>query len=262
MIKSLEQNLGDEIGLSNPDLIPDKYVSYIEFPIAISIIKEGNSEGFSDEWKNKDKTSTDPIKTDSITIDEQSGDSAEIQAYLGAWVWMQDKPFSALRIQGWSSLFKDNILQTDVFWFVDIDGNPLENTWYGELCLSKDIYKGVAIEATYVFTWSGNNEMKFWLSYGGILKNGWYKVAAYPISFSWKLWKSFDIILEWSTKIWKKWNMSSFIEIYWLDKSFYWETEFAYDFWKHIAWFVQARYGGPIKDPFLTWLAWIRLNIK
>lgn len=115
------------------------------------------------------------------------------------------------------------------------------------------------IDAEYVFTWSGNNVMKFWLSFAGKTKNWWYKITVLPMNSSWK---AFNVKVWWSTKIWDNWNLSAFIDVDWINKSFYWETEFVYDFWKNIAWFVQARYGGPIEDPFLRWIGWIRLNIK
>jgi hypothetical protein len=232
---------------------------------SVDLTKMVNYENEAKKWNwilASDSIVDGTKESDPIEPEAKAWDPTKLQAYSWVWVGTDVDPFSATRINWWWSFFKDNILQTNMFWFVDIDGNPLKTEWFGKLFLTKKVYKWLNIEAEYTFTWSGNNVMKFWLSFAWKTKNWWYKITVLPLNSTWQsIWESFDVKVWWNRKIWDKWSLSAFVDVTWL-KSFYWETEFAYNFWENIAAFAQVRYGGLIEDPFLRGVGWVRLNIK
>jgi len=169
----------------------------------------------SDTIKPNDLPLNQPGIKEVVDEGKKELDVTKFQIYEWIWIWTKQDPFNAMRIQWWWTLLKWNkILETGMFWFFDIDWNPLETKWFGKLMLNKKIYKWLGTWAEYTFTWSWNNVTKLWLFYA---------------------WKTINVIVSAWRKVWKNWN---------------------------IALFLQARYGWLIKEPFVSWVAWVRLNIK
>jgi hypothetical protein len=88
--------------------------------------------------------------------------------------------------------------------FMDMDGNPLKSTPYGQLHLSQRVYKGLNIEGEYEFTGAGKNNMRYGISYAGNLPEGGYKFRLLPLNHEGKpLGTSFDVRLFGNTKVGK-----------------------------------------------------------
>ncbi|MDR0650637.1 MAG: hypothetical protein LBG59_04475 [Candidatus Peribacteria bacterium] len=102
-----------------------------------------------------------------------------------------------MRTEVAGKFFKGDILQTDMYAFMDMDGNPLTSIPFGKVQLSKQIYKGWNIEGIYTFTGKGNNTMQYGISYAGALPEGGYKLKLLPLNHNGNpLDTSFDISLS------------------------------------------------------------------
>jgi hypothetical protein len=116
----------------------------------------------------------------------------------------QKDVYSTAKAEVAGSFFKGGVLQTDMYAFMDMDGNPLKSAPYGQVHLSKQVYKGLNIEGLYEFTGTGKNPMKYGISYAGNLPNGGYKLKLLPLNHDGKpLGTSFDVSLSGSTKVGK-----------------------------------------------------------
>ncbi|MDR3169740.1 MAG: hypothetical protein LBU27_08650 [Candidatus Peribacteria bacterium] len=117
--------------------------------------------------------------------------------------------------------------------------------------LTKQVYKGLNIEGEYTFS-AGNNSMKYGISYAGHAGNGGYKFTLLPVSHKGK---NIDVIISASQKIGKNGSVNAFVDVDFLNKSFYGETEYVQSLGANLALFAQARYGGLIKEPFVQGVA-------
>ncbi len=199
------------------------------------------------EWVEKFILIKD-ITTASLS-ETPKADYAMLQIDQWAKIGTNTKLTSATRISAYGSFWKK--LNTSAFAFMNLDGNPLKTKWFGKLSLSQQVYKWLNLEGVYTFaTWT--NIVHFWVSYTQKMADWSVKLTLLPLSTEWK---AFTVGLSFNQSLWKEWKwwkLSSFVQVDFLDKQAYWETEWSktlgqpgkQNLASHLAAFVQTRYGG------------------
>ena len=167
------------------------------------------------------------------------------------------------RIQWSGEVFHWTKWATKITWIVDLD-DPMHSKWSWKLILWKNIYKWISLDWDYTFTWTGWNIFRFGLWYGGKIWQWVYWIKLFPLNTNWS--PIAVKVFTWS-KLWKGWEISSFMVIDLGKQSYYWETEYTQKLVEWIALFLQARLWWTLDGRFWAWdsqniLWWVRIDIK
>ena len=181
------------------------------------------------------------------------------------WVWYSVTGWDALWVNRfvWSgTLFKGKLWEISVTWIADLD-DPLHTVWSWKLLLWKKLYKGISLDWDYTFTWTWDNVFRFGMWYGGKLWDGSYGVKIFPLNTNWS---PISAKVSISTKVWKKWSLSSFIFVDFDTKWYYSETEYTHKLAQWVAAFIQARLMWTMDGKFtgtdgqiLMW--WVKIDL-
>lgn len=184
-----------------------------------------------------------------------------VYTWVGYTIWGDVKWVN--RIQWSWELLQGTPLSTRVTWVFDLD-DPMHSKWSWKLILWKNVYKWISIDWDYTFTWTWWNLFRFGIGYTWKLWEWIYWVKLFPLNTNWSPISAKAMI---STKVWKNWELSSFVLVDFGKKSYYGETEYDQKIAEWIALFIQARLWWKLDGRFWEWdsqsiLWWLRFDIK
>lgn len=215
----------------------------------------------------EEKEKSEQIENSQKEVEEAKTETEQAiknEAWLSFSQWLgletSGETFSATRLQGGGSFFKWGKLQTDIYAQLDLTNGKQPGGFFRA---NKAVYKGVNLDWVYQFTSTNNDKARLGLTYRGRTESGGYAFGAFPLTQEGgKFWADAELYLSLDRKIGKSWKASAWVLADIKGKAFWGEAEYVHDLTKNLSAFVQARYGWPIKDPSITGVAGIRLNIK
>ena len=184
-----------------------------------------------------------------------------ISTWVGYTIWGDVKWVN--RIQWSWELLQGTPLSTRVTWAVDLD-DPMHSKWSWKVIIWKSIYKWISLDWDYTFTWTWWNLLRFGIGYTWQLWKWVYGIKIFPLNTNESPISAKAMV---STKVWKNWELSSFVLVDYGKKSYYGETEYDQKIAEWIALFIQARLWWKLDGRFWEWdtqniLWWVRFDIR
>lgn len=226
---------------------------------AIQMIKDEWIEEVEEEdgpWIEPDPEWDDEWKTDQL----KTPTKFTISTWVGYKVWWDVQWVN--RIQWSWEIFQGTPFSTRITWIVDLD-DPMHSKWSWKLILWKNVYKWISIDWDYTFTGTGWNLFRFGIGYTWQFWKWVYGIKIFPLNTNESPISAKAMI---STKVWKNWELSSFVLVDFGKKSYYGETEYDQKIAEWIALFIQARLWWKLDGRFWEWdsqsILWLRFDIK
>ena len=184
-----------------------------------------------------------------------------VSTWVGYTIWWDVKWVN--RIQWSWEVLQGTPFSTKITWVVDLD-DPIHSKGSWKLILWKSIYKWISLDWDYTFTGTGWNIFRFGIGYTWMLWKWAYGIKLYPLNTNWSPIAAKAFI---STKVWKNWELSSFVLVDLGKGSYYGETEYNQKIAEWIGLFLQARLWWKLDWRFGEWdtqsiLWWLRFDIK
>ena len=227
---------------------------------AIQSIKDEWIEEFEEEdgpWIEPDPEWDDEWKTDQL----KTPTKFTISTWVGYKVWWNVQWVN--RIQWSWEMFQGTPFSTRITWIADLD-DPMHSKWSWKLILWKNIYKWISIDWDYTFTGTGWNVFRFGIWYTWQLWKWVYGLKIFPLNTNES---PIAVKAMISTKVWKNWELSSFVLIDWGKKSCYGEIEYDQIIAQWVAAFIEARFWWKLDGRFWEWdsqsiLWWLKFDIR
>ena len=167
------------------------------------------------------------------------------------------------RIQWSGEFFQGSPFSLGVTWVADLD-DPMHSRWSWKVILWKPLYMWITMDWDYTFTGTGGNIFRFGIGYWGQIWKWVYGIKLFPLNTNWSTISAKVFV---STKVWKWWELSSFVLVDFDKWWYYGEAEYTQRLAEWIAMFIQARLWGALDGKIGTWdtqsvLWWLKIDIR